>query len=214
MSEIPKIETFEHDIVSEVQNKNTSIADIASYGGELNNKESEKKRRLNSIFVISSGALISLTIVIIILYVFFSKTTNQTVAENPQSKLIINNGSREKIVYLLPNLNSNVGDFISNFEETPFGYDVTISDFRQVYAFVLNNEKLIAEDMLGAFKINVTSDTIKNLVFADVTESNQNMRVLEIGNDTLVYAFSIDGKHLLISKSIKDILSMRNAIIK
>lgn len=217
MNEIPKIETFEHDIVEEVQSKNTSIADLASYSGKLNNNEKEKSRKINFILMTISILLIILSLVVIVVYLISSKNTSsttQTVTENNQNKFQINEGSKNKIVTLFPNLNANVGMFISNFEVTPFGYIVTLSDFRQVYAFIIKNENVFAEDAINSFAINPGENITKNdLVFKDITESNQNMRILEINGITIVYSW-LNNEHLLISKSINGILSMRSAIIK
>ena len=54
MTNIPKIETFEHDIIDEVNSKNTNIADIASYS-EDKNKDSGNT---NFIFIMKSESSI------------------------------------------------------------------------------------------------------------------------------------------------------------
>ncbi len=213
MSEIPKIETFEHDIVAEVEGKNSNIADIASYSEELSNEKQEKTRKINFIIVTVSIILIVLSIIIIIIYTI-SSNSKPVQQEIPIEKLQVNQGSKDKVVYLFPNLNSNVGEFISNFEETPFGYIITISDFKEVYAFVMKNESVFAEDVLNSFKISLDANVTKdNIVFKDVNDSNQNMRVLEIGDKTVVYSW-LNDNYLLVSKNINGILSMRSAIIK
>ena len=83
-----------------------------------------------------------------------------------------------------------------------------------MFAFVIKNENIFMNDILTAFKATVPQGVAKeDLFFVDTTLENQNMRVLNLGDKTLIYSF-LNDKYLLLAKNKEGILNMRSAIIR
>lgn len=211
MSDLPHIETFEYDISEEIKKKEANIGDIASASGTIENKP-DRRKPSSPFLVILSIIFLFLSIAGVIWYMIYVQNQESPISQqvkNLSNLTSATNTSTTSLEGALPSLNTNVGRFISKIEKTSTGYDLTISDYAQVFGFVIKNEKLFAVDSAKLFNIEISAEDI----FSDETISNQNMRVLNTASSTIAYAF-VNNNHLILSTSTEGLIKMRNAIIK
>lgn len=210
MSDLHNIETFEYDISDEVKKKEASIGSIASASGNIENKPEPKISKGSTVFIILSIIFLFLSIAGVVWYMMLLSNKNNA----PVNTVIKNNistNTHTDLQNILPSLDGNIGRFVSKIEITPTGYDLTLTDYKQVFAFVIKNENLLTNDSAKLFNIELSASSTRN--FIDKTIMTQNMRVLNNASSTIAYAF-INTNHLVLSTSTEGIISMRNAIIK
>ena len=220
---IPNIDTFEHDIREEIKNREASVGDIASASGNVGNVSSNTSRTSNS----SKALLIFAGIMLLFIVSGFGYLGYVYIVQKPATKekaaQILDQQSKdantekiisEKLNKISPIISSGVSHFTSKIDTTPLGSVLTLNNYASVFAFMIKNEPAIAgEVMASEIKKYENSTTTPDLSFVDQTKSNQNMRVLNVGSSTFVYAFFGEG-YLAISNSVENILQMRGAIIK
>lgn len=215
MSDLPVVDTFEYDISQEIKNKGATISDIASAGITIENKPEQTETKNSSVLIIFSIIFLFLSIAGIIWYMLSLQNQNKMPnTKNEVDKNAIATTTTDVNLVLqniFPSLNENVGWFISKINKSPAGYDLTLDNYSQVFAFIIKNENSFAVDSAKLFNIELTSSS--TLTFDDITIMNQNMRILNTGSSSIVYAF-INDNHLLLSANTDGILQMRSAIIK
>jgi hypothetical protein len=111
-----------------------------------------------------------------------------------------------------PILDQNVGRFVSNSQKVLTGFAISFTDYSQVFSYIIKNETTFASEAGTA--LNLSGHTSADLfIFTDVTLANQNIRIGNIGNDTIAYAF-VGNDKLIIATSTDAIIAIKNAIIK
>ena len=215
MSDLPIVDTFEYDISQEIKNKGATISDIASASITIENKPELSETKNSSVLIIFSVIFLFLSIIGVIWYMLSIQNQNKTpVINNTVDKNAIATTTASVSLTLqnmFPSLNENVGRFISKINKSSAGYDLTLDNYSQVFAFIIKNENSFAVDSAKLFNIELLDSTTLN--FEDTTIMNQNMRVLNTGSSTIIYTF-INDNHLLLSTNTEGILQMRSAIIK
>lgn len=88
----------------------------------------------------------------------------------------------------------------------------TISSSTQKIALATTTAKISTSTLSTTTPILVPEQDLLESNFYDVTISNQNMRILIDGNNTIVYAF-VDNTTVLISNSKEGILALKGAIV-
>lgn len=204
---IPTIDTFEHDIAEEIKNKEASLTDIASAGGDLGNTPPQAK---TSRLVIFAGVACIITVIAggAGLWYYASKTS-AVVTEDE----LVPAPSGPDLSSLSPALQQALADHVGKVTSSEYGYTISITNFTPVYAYMLKNESQYADDIAKALGVpRDTSASSTPFVFTDVTLSNQNMRVGTSGSSTIVYGFA-NSQTLLIASGTESILKLRNAIL-
>ncbi len=208
---VPNIETFEYDISNEIKTTDATISNIASASGTIENKEiSSTKDRNFFLLIIFSIILIVISVVSILGYNFYLNTTTNT--QNAIATTTIN-GTAGVLTKDFPIFDTNVGRFVSSTKKTNLGYDMTLNDYSNVFAYILRNEGTFLNEAVASLKIKITNATDTPQII-NITESNQNMRALVYGSTTyMVYAF-VNNNHLVVSPAVEGIIFMRNDIMK
>lgn len=208
---IPNVDTFEYDIADEIKRKEASVGDIASATGDIGNSPKQTSFPIIITFI---GILL---IVIIISISFFSYTyfykkreptiQNKTTTENTR----VNDASL--LSTLSPLFPDAFGRFVSGVEKNEYGYNITITSYSPVFAYMFKNENVYADDIaLAVGSARDTSTTTPSFYFSDVTINNQNMRIGTSDTNTIVYAF-VSTTNLVIASSTSAILALRSTIL-
>lgn len=146
----PTVETFEHDIASEIRQKEASITDIASAVGDIGNNEEEIKSTAIS-------PLVSIVVIVILCglagagyagYYLYQKDSQDSIqqqhniaTQQPESKPGI------KLSGISPALDQAIGTFLTNIQKTNLGYSMTVVSYSPVFAYMLKNENAFGEDL-------------------------------------------------------------------
>jgi hypothetical protein len=208
----PNIDTFEHDVASEIKNKEASIGSIAAAGGEIGN-ESDQRRGMSylSLVLISAALVLGALLVLYFGITYYMNKVNPT--ENSTPVVIPTKNNPALLNTISPYLVQAFGVAVTNVEHSQYGYTITFNSYSPVFAYMLNNESEYADDIAKVVgSARDTSTTTAPFIFTDTTISNQNMRVGTSGPSTVIYAF-VDQSHLVISSTTEGILALRNAIL-
>lgn len=209
---ISNIETFEHDIAEEIRQKEATIGDIASFGGEIGNTPA--KPASTSAFYIALGIIIFAAIVGVLIVVGFKYYGNASVpAANVTKSAVMQRGV--PIDSVSETLRAALDPSIKMVQKSEYGYTVELKSYSDVFAYMLKNEDDYVDELATA--VGTSRDIFATgtppFSFADVTINNQNMRVGTSGANTVVYAF-VNAKYLLISRTTDGILALRSAILR
>jgi hypothetical protein len=158
----PTVDTFEHDIASEIRQKEASITDIASAVGDIGNKEYETPK--------NASALVGVVVILILCgivglgyvgYLYYSDGMNTT--KVPTENVIPINqknvASTQQLNFISPAINEAIGSFLTGIQKTDLGYSITITSYSPVFIYMIKNENEFGDD-LGLAVGN--SHTIKN----------------------------------------------------
>ncbi len=207
---IPNVDTFEHDIADEIKNKEASISDIASAGGDIGN--TQKTGGGSSLFFILGGVFIFAMICLLGALLYFSTQSTPTPSQMATSTIPIT--PSYLLFNLSPVLAEEISESVSDVKKTDYGYTVLLSSYTNVFSYMIKNENAYADEIALSFGVpRDRSTTTPPFAFTDVTLNNQNMRVGTSGSSTIVYAF-VNAKALVIATSTQGILSLSNDIIK
>lgn len=223
---IPNIDTFEQDIREEIKNKEATVGDIASAGGEIGNSLSKNNsfspnQKSSRRFYISAIIIFILIVggfsYLGYLYIKQQPTKKEDVIKIVDTQINLENTPEiisKKLNDFSPSLSVGVSRFTTKVDNTPYGIILSLNSYEPVFAFMIKSETEIAKDVLALeLKDFENSTTTPDLTFIDNTKSNQNMREVTIGSTTLVYAF-INDQYLTFASSTEGILKMRGTIIK
>lgn len=218
---IPNIDTFEHDIKEEIKKKEATVGDIASASGDIGNTPLKNgvENSNSRIFFILGGTLIGVGIVVAFSYLGYVYVTSRPTTQEQAATIVATqedeNNTEEKIksrlISYTPSL-ADIAHYVSKVDQNQQGVTLTLKDYTAVFAFMLQNETLIAENVLGKENVQPV-DSTSTPRFEDITKSNQNMRVIEIGQDSFVYAF-IGDQYLVFATSPENVLQLRGLLIK
>lgn len=206
---IPTIRTFDGDILNAVKSQHLDEKSILSQ--ELDKTDiiqaavanQQTKRKLTSLMLILL-IIISLTTLAGVYYYYSnSRIKSLAIEEDLQSK-------RSQIrIYKLEEIWADVPDQIKNNVSAATSTDssvlVKISNFDELYPFLLNNEASLITLAINKFGY-VSLDT-----FSDFPVENNDLRIADAGTGPLVYGF-IDKDFLIISNSIREWLKAKQSI--
>lgn len=206
------IDTFEHDISSEIKRKEATIGDIASATGNIGNTPAP---HATSPFLILGVTILCLSGIIAAgLFGYMYYTKKQTLASQPKTTPLGPALPTISLSALSPVLDQEIGRFVNNVQESEYGYSMTVISYSPVYAYMIRNEGVYADEIAQAVgSPRDTSTTTSPFIFTDVTTSNQNMRLGTSASSTIVYAFVNNTQTLLIASTTERILSLRGAIL-
>jgi hypothetical protein len=204
---VENIDTFEHDIAEEIRTKEASITDIASAGGDVRNTHGSS----SNLLLMLGLFLILLVIASLVGAIYYYTKVNPVPQAEPSALQALPQG--RELSSVSPTLAANVGQNLGPVNVSPYGYTIAILDLSSVFSYMLRNEDAFADEIARAVgSPRDTSTTTDPFIFADVTKSNQNMRVGTSASSTVVYAFA-NGNTLLISSSTEGILSLKSGIL-
>ena len=209
---IPNIDTFEYDIADEIKHKEASMGDIASASGDIGNETPPSPSPIVPI-IIGMILLSFIAIASFFGYQYFYEEKIPVIQNNSSDEAKrINDASL--LSTLSPSLPDAIGRFVSGVEKTEYGFNITITSYSPVFAYMFKNENLYADEIASAVgSMRDTSTTTPPFVFTDVTIDNQNMRIGTSDKNTIVYAF-VGTTNLVIASSTGAILALRGGIIK
>ncbi len=208
------IDTFEHDIATEIKQKEATIGDIASASGDIGNVPIAKGNSPMVTFLLIFLILIIASVISYYGYTYYNDKINGTPKTSPVVIPQTNDSSLLKTISgAFPNA---IGNYINNVKKLPAGYEIFIissNSYSSVFAYMIKNESSYADDVAKSLGTpRDTSTTTPPFTFTDVTINNQNMRVGKSASSTIVYAF-INTQALVLSTSTEGILSLRSDIL-
>ena len=117
----PNIDTFEHDITDEIKNKEASIGDIASAGGDIGNTMN-KNRPISpvSILVISLFVVLLAGFSVYAGYYYYNKKISPP--KNKDLVLAPEINDTRLLQTLSPSFVEAIGRFVTGVEKTNYGY--------------------------------------------------------------------------------------------
>lgn len=207
---LDKVETFEKDIASEILKKEASISKVAAADSlveEVSNEVNPPKKESR----MSSAAILMVSVVVVLIlagagayfgysYYMDNKPVTSSSAKN-QAALPKQNA----FATTFPDLNADLGGYVTQMDKNPFGYVITFNDYTPVFSYTVKHEDALAKAIARALP---TGDIVgDSFTFNDVTISNVTMRVGEAGSTTVAYAF-IGTNKLIISTSSQGISSI------
>lgn len=207
---IPTVDTFEHDIAEEIRTKEASITDIASAGGNVGN--TPQAQTSNLLFILGGFFILAVIGIFIGFFFFYNKKTPDIAPLTATSTQPV---VTSPLVNLSATLQDAIGGNVGTVSKNEYGYSIMLTDYSPVFSYMIRNENAYADDLALAVGSprDTTGTTSVSFTFADVTISNQNMRVGTSGSSTVVYAF-VNAEALIISSSTQGILALRGAILK
>lgn len=205
---IQTVETFEHDIADEIKSKEASAATIASSSGMIGNAPEEEPQSSKTFLIL--GGLVLLILIggagaYYALVLNKDTTTPQVVQPTPEQ--LTSFGT------YFPQLQETLGGYIEKTEKRDAGYIITLTSYNQVFGHIIKNELQFFGDISSALSFVPDTSTSSEQTVTDLTRANQNMRVWQKGSSTLIYAF-VDTSHLILAKTVEEVLLLRSSIIK
>lgn len=210
---VSHIDTFEHDVAEEIKSKDSSLTSIASSGGDVSNY-AEKDGKPNTLLIIAI-IIISLTVISGLIYLGFTLYASK-VAAPPKIEAIdeLNTDDTSLLGKLSPQFPPAIERYVTNATKSPYGYTITFSSYSSVFAYMLKNESLYADDIAKAVGAPRDKDGgAPPFTFTDLTINNQNMRYGKSASSTVIYAF-INTKALVIASTTEAILTLRGDILR
>ena len=210
---VPHIDTFEHDIATEIKEREATIGDIASAGGDIGNVLPEEKKPFPFGMVLLTVLIVLITVGIGYFgYTYYNKKINPIPSTSP---VVI---PKEEDTSLLPALSpafpDTIGRAVTDIKRSEYGYTLILNNYSLVFAYMLKNEFSYADDIARAVGTSRdTSTTTPPFLFSDITIENQNMRVGISGSSMVVYAF-VGTNALIIASSTDNVLKLRGTVAR
>lgn len=153
---MPKVETFEQNIVEEIKRKDASLTEISAAGNNVGDDPVEIPKQkpiflivIGTLFVIFLGALIG------VWYFYFSDPSVTTPPLTEQNAANVIPKTTTELGKLSSTLGINIGRFVTSVEKRDRGYILTLSEYTPVFAYMTRNEKDFIEDLALLFpKVN------------------------------------------------------------
>jgi hypothetical protein len=166
MTTIPSVDTFEHDIVNEIRQKEASITDIASAVSDIGNTPVEITSKQPSILI---GSIVILILCGVVGagyagYIYYTQGAQQQVATLQKKSSEQNKNSKGLSLQLLsPTLAQSLGTSLSNAEKTSAGYTLSIISYPAVFSYMLKNESAFGSE-LGKAVGNTVAETKAEII--------------------------------------------------
>lgn len=161
----PKIETFEKNIADEIRQRETSVSDFATViddGKKADEQVEVKNDKHLSVLLIVVSILIFCAIAGILAggYLYatgkfdpFQPSASEVEALQEQEK----QKTAASLTTLSPTLDSAIGRFVTKTEKTNKGVVLYLSSYPPVFAYMLKNESLYADELAKA--VSIARDT-------------------------------------------------------
>lgn len=146
----PHAETFEHDIIQEIKNKDGSMMDIATSVNEIGNDESRETASRNQMIfigIVVGFTLLGLTAIGFILYLY---SESGKPLPPPQKPVTVIEKPNTAMISISNVLNENIGNFLTNVQKESEGYIITITSYPPVFSYMIRNEKLFGDELATA----------------------------------------------------------------
>lgn len=215
---LTNVETFEHDIATEIIKKESTISRVTSpenvlvadVTDEVNPKPKERS---------SSALLIEIVIVVLLLvgvggyfgYTYFMKPKAEPTPVATGQTKTTPAPVKNSFAKTFPDLDTSIGRFVTRMDKNPYGFALVLTEYTPVFSYTIKSEEELARAIARALPTGVGGG--EQYTFTDVTISNQNMRVGISGSSTVAYAF-IGTNTLIISTSTEGLSSIASGIIK
>ena len=217
---IQKVETFEHDIASEILKKEASVAKVAATDALVADVTAETSKKTSSTSPLTITILIAIVVVLTIGVIGYF-AYNHFVAHKSASAPITSTSSARSTSDEIkakafgidfPELEPDIGTYVERVDKTAFGFSIPITNYEAVFSYVIKNEDLFAGSVAKA--LGVDSLASGPYLFSDVTISNENIRVGVSGSSTVAYAFVNGGQGtVLVVATSTDGITASSAIL-
>lgn len=177
---IPKVDTFEHDIVDEIKRKDASLTEISAASNNVGNTDPVilPKQRPVLLYTLIGLFIVFVLGLGVVGYMYFTDTLlPHNAVEQPIQQNIIPKTTVD-ISSISPALSSSVGRFVTRVEKKDTGYILTITDYSAVFAYMTRNEKEYMNDLLNLFSQAPTPDVSETLLGNDSTSSYQMLPII------------------------------------
>lgn len=207
---IPKVDTFEHDIASEIKEKEASVVSIATASGDVQDAPLPPTPTSPAILIASILFFICILVVGVLGYMYYTKESTQNTSLSPVATSTV---PSTNLVDISPSLDQAISTFVTGTTKTEYGYTLMLGSYSPVFAYMLKNESQYAEEVALSLGADVdTSTTSIPFIFTDITNSNQNIRVGTSGSSTVMYAF-IGTNVLVLASTTEAILRLRTSVL-
>lgn len=163
---IPKVDTFERDIVDEIKRKEASLTEISAASNDVGNTDVDIPKKL-PIFIIAVGTFFVICSIGLGALGYFYFT--DSLFPPSSQPLPVNQNTVPKttteIEKLSPTLATEIGRFIVRVEKKDQGYILTLSEYSPVFAYITRNESSYIEELALLFSpASMTSTTTPVIV--------------------------------------------------
>ena len=153
---LPKIDTFEADIASEIKRKEASFAQVQasmpSGPGSRDDDKSVVLPKRTPLFFIGLVVFAVITVIavgVLIHLLVTSSTAPQQITETPQT--VKTQQEPSTLTALSPTLSYQIGRYVGSVEKKEVGYIITLKEYSPVFAYVTRNEGDYIEDLANLF---------------------------------------------------------------
>lgn len=146
--EIPKVETFEQNIASEIRQKEASIEDIASASGTIGNDAVDNGAKKNQSILISVITILTLCGLVgagYIGYIYYSDDSSNITLETVKKEE--KNKNTLPVSSISPKLAQMVGMSLGGAEKVPAGFIIDINKYSPVFSYMIRNEAEFANEL-------------------------------------------------------------------
>lgn len=144
----PIVDTFEHDIADEIRHKEASIADIATAVGDIGNEEDlAPKHNVPLIVAVTVLSLCGLLGAGFIGYSYYSGTTTVPATSQNTTSEQKKTTQGVSVSSISPSMERSIGDYITNVQKSKTGYSMNITSYSPVFAYMLKNEHIYADEL-------------------------------------------------------------------
>lgn len=172
---MPKVDTFEQDIATEIKRKEASLTGISAASNDVGNIPVADSPTKQPVFLIALIAFFILCLLGfgVLGYFYFKGNTPAPVAQETPLPTIPKVLSDMQA--LSPTLSDQIGRFVSKVEKKDQGYIVTITDYSAVFAYITRNETSYIDELAllfnGAPRIVATTTPVQNNATTTTTSS-------------------------------------------
>lgn len=163
---MPKVETFEANIIDEIKRKDASLQDISAASNNVGNDPIELPKQ-KPIFLIVVGSLFVVFLCALagILYFYYTDSLlppsqgSQTVTSSSIPKTLT------ELTTLSPTLGTQIGRFVKSVEKKDQGYILTLTEYSPVFAYITRNEEEYMQELAKLFpEEKPTAEELKLLI--------------------------------------------------
>lgn len=149
---MPKVETFEHNIVEEIKRKDASLTEISAASNNVGNDPVILPKQ-KPIFLIVLGVLFIVFLGALIGIWYFYFTDSLLPPSQGEQQLSTNSVPKvpADLKTLSPALAQEIGRFVKSVEKKDRGYVLTITEYAPVFAYITRNETSYIEELANLF---------------------------------------------------------------
>lgn len=205
---VPQVDTFEHDIASEIKQKEASIVSIATASGDIQDAPLPPSPNSPAILIASILFFISVITVATLGYMYYKKNTTPV-----PPIVLVDTTPAANLSDISPTLTEAIGAFVATTTKTDYGYTVILESYSPVFAYMIKNEGKYGEELAASLGVQRdTGTTSLPFVFMDITSNNQNIRKGISGSSTIMYAF-IGTNALVFATTTEAIIALKSNVL-